>query len=113
MMQVAVSSRRDRAALTARLNRQVKPRLEKIDGVAGVEAVSYTHLDVYKRQVHAGASGCAASALVVYGYLFKKLLDGKYNKILLAATGALHSPTSNQQGDNIPTIAHAVSLEMV
>lgn len=37
MMQVAVSSRRDRAALTARLNRQVKPRLEKIDGVAGVE----------------------------------------------------------------------------
>ena len=69
--------------------------------------------DPEKQDVHAGASGCAASALVVYGYLFKKLLDGKYNKILLAATGALHSPTSNQQGDNIPTIAHAVSLEMV
>lgn len=37
MMQVAASSSRDRAALTARLNRHVKPRLEKIDGVAGVE----------------------------------------------------------------------------
>ncbi|HHY13041.1 MAG TPA: stage V sporulation protein AD, partial [Thermoanaerobacterales bacterium] len=43
----------------------------------------------------------------------KKMLSGEYNKVLLASTGALHSPTSNQQGDNIPTIAHAVSLEMV
>lgn len=69
--------------------------------------------DLEKQDVDAGASGCAASALVVYGYLYKKLLDGKYNKILLTATGALHSPTSSQQGENIPAIAHAVSLEMV
>jgi stage V sporulation protein AD len=69
--------------------------------------------DLEKQDVHAGGSGCASSALVVYSYLYKKLLDGKYNKILLAATGALHSPTSYQQGENIPTIAHAVSIEMI
>ncbi len=68
--------------------------------------------DLEKQDVHAGASGCASSALVFHGHIYKKMLSGEYNKVLLASTGALHSPTSNQQGDNIPTIAHAVSLEM-
>jgi len=29
----------------------------------------------------------------------------------VVATGALHSPTTYQQGENIPTIAHGVSIE--
>jgi len=37
MMEVAASGGSDPAALTALLNRRVKPRLEKIDGVAAVE----------------------------------------------------------------------------
>lgn len=37
IMQVSVSGSGDQAGLTALLNRYVKPRLEKIDGVAGVE----------------------------------------------------------------------------
>jgi len=56
---------------------------------------------------NAGASGCACCALVTLGLLFNQ----NYKRILVVATGALHSPTSYQQGDNIPTIAHAVSIE--
>lgn len=56
---------------------------------------------------NAGASGCACSALVTLGLLFNQ----NYKRILVVATGALHSPTSYLQGDSIPTIAHAVSIE--
>lgn len=69
--------------------------------------------DLEKQDVHAGASGCASSAVVTYGYLYKKLLDGTYKRLLLTATGALHSPISCQQGENIPSIAHSVSIEMI
>lgn len=68
--------------------------------------------DLEKQDVHAGASGCASSALVTYGYLYSKLLSGELKKLLFVATGALHSVTAVQQGDNIPVIAHAVTLEM-
>lgn len=56
---------------------------------------------------NAGGSGCACSALVTLGMLFNQ----NYKRILVAATGALHSPTSYQQGENIPAIAHAISIE--
>ena len=56
---------------------------------------------------NAGASGCACSALVTLGMLFNQ----NYKRILVVATGALHSPTTYQQGENIPTVAHAVSIE--
>lgn len=69
--------------------------------------------DTEKQDVHAGASGCASSALVTYGYLYRKLLAGELKKLLLVATGALHSVTSFQQGGSIPAIAHAVSIEMI
>lgn len=65
------------------------------------------------QDVHAGGSGCAASAVVAYGYLYKKLVRGELRRILLVATGALHSPVSCFQGNGIPAIAHAVSIEMV
>lgn len=63
-------------------------------------------------QVHAGGSGCGCAATVVYGHIFKRMQKGELKKVLIAATGALHSPISCQQGDNIPCIAHAVSLEI-
>lgn len=56
---------------------------------------------------NAGASGCACVAIVTLGLLFSQ----NYKRILVVATGALHSPTSYQQGDSMPTIAHAVSIE--
>lgn len=62
--------------------------------------------------VLAGASGAAASAAVIYGFLLKQMKQGNYRRILCVATGSLHSPLSIQQRESIPVIAHAVSLEM-
>jgi len=63
------------------------------------------------QDVHAGASGCACAATVTCGYIYKEMLKKTFNKILLVATGALLSTTSTQQGETIPCIAHAVSIE--
>lgn len=68
--------------------------------------------DTKTQDVHAGGSGCAASAVVTYGYLYRQLLERKIQRILLVATGALHSPVSINQGNGIPAIAHAVCIEM-
>ena len=54
--------------------------------------------------------GCSAS--VFSGYLFKMLKQKKLNKILLVATGALMNSTTSQQGESIPSIAHAISIEV-
>ena len=59
-----------------------------------------------------GGSGCACCVTVFSGYLFKQLKDKKLKKILLIATGALMNSTSSQQGESIPGIAHAISIEI-
>lgn len=66
--------------------------------------------DNEKQDTHAGGSGCGCSATVFNGYLYDLLVKNKVKRILLVATGALHSPTSMQQGESIPGIAHAVSI---
>ncbi len=63
------------------------------------------------QDTHAGGSGCGCSAAVFSGYLFKEILAGRWKRILLIGTGALHSPVSAMQGESIPGIGHAVSLE--
>lgn len=63
-------------------------------------------------QVFAGGSGCASSAVTIYGHLLKKMREGQIKKMLAVATGALHSPLSYQQKESIPCIAHAVAIEM-
>lgn len=67
-----------------------------------------------KRQpeVMAGGSGPVCSALVNYSYIYKLLKEKKLKKVLLITTGALFSPTSLFQKENILSIAHAVSLEV-
>lgn len=64
------------------------------------------------QDTHAGASGCASSAVVFCGYIRNMLLSQKLRKILLVGTGSLHSPTSYQQKESIPCIAHAVAVEI-
>lgn len=66
--------------------------------------------DREKQDVHAGASGCGCSAAVLCGHITKGLAKGIYRNVLFAATGALMSPTSQQQGESIPSIAHIVHL---
>ena len=75
-----------------------------------------TGVMLYDREsqpVYAGASGPACAPLVTYGYIFDKMRKGKYKKVLLAATGALMSPTMVNHKLSIPAICHAVSLEAI
>ena len=71
-------------------------------------------LMLYKddQNVQSGGSGAGCSATVLYGHLLNEMKKGTYNRILLAATGALLSPLTVQQNESIPCIAHAVSIEM-
>ena len=68
--------------------------------------------DKNTQDTHSGGSGCACCGTVFSGYLFKQLKDKKIKKILLIATGALMNSTSSQQGETIPGIAHAISIEL-
>ncbi|TYS15804.1 stage V sporulation protein AD [Rossellomorea vietnamensis] len=61
--------------------------------------------------VQSGASGPGCSATVLYGHLLNQMKKGVYKRILMVATGALLSPLTFQQGESIPCIAHAVSIE--
>lgn len=64
-----------------------------------------------KDDVHAGASGCGCSAVVLSAYILDKIRIGAWKRVLFMATGALMSTTSSQQGESIPGIAHAIVLE--
>ena len=68
--------------------------------------------DKEKQDTHSGGSGCACCGTVFSGYFFKLLKDKKMKRILLIATGALTNSTTSQQGESIPGIAHAVSIEI-
>lgn len=68
--------------------------------------------DKNKQDTHSGGSGCACSATVFSGYLYKELKNKRLKKLLLITTGALTNSTTSQQGESIPGIAHAVSIEM-
>ena len=37
---------------------------------------------------------------------------GKYKRVLIVPTGAIFSPTRSFQKDSIPSIAHAIGLEV-
>lgn len=61
--------------------------------------------------VLAGGSGAACSATVTYGHIFKRMINGELNKVLVAATGALLSMLTVQQKESIPCTCHAVVIE--
>lgn len=66
--------------------------------------------DQKTQDTHSGGSGCACSAVTFGGLLYDKLCKKELNKILFVPTGALLSTTSLQQGEAIPSIAHAVEI---
>lgn len=63
--------------------------------------------------VLAGGSGPVCSALVNYGYVLKQMKSHKLKRVLIVPTGAIFSPTWTFQKESIPSIAHAVSLEVL
>lgn len=68
--------------------------------------------DKETQDTHSGGSGCACCGTVFSGYFYNQLKNKKIKNILLVATGALTNATSAQQGESIPGIAHAVSIEI-
>ncbi|QUH20460.1 stage V sporulation protein AD [Alkaliphilus sp. B6464] len=80
--------------------------LSKVLKDCGIEV-----FDNEKQDTHSGGSGCGCSAVVFCGYLYDQLKSKNLDKILLVSTGALLSPTSSLQGESIPSIAHAVTIE--
>lgn len=68
--------------------------------------------DGENQDTHSGGSGCGCAAVVLNGYIYKEMTKGNFNRILIMATGALHSTVINQQGESIPGIAHAVTIDV-
>jgi len=66
--------------------------------------------DLEKQDVHAGGSGCGCGASVLCSYILKRIEEGALRDVLFIGTGALMSPTSIQQGESIPSIAHLVHI---
>lgn len=68
---------------------------------------------IYSREnqdMHAGGSGCGCSAVVLASHLLPRLESGDLRRILFIGTGAMMSPSSIQQGEAIPAVAHLVCL---
>jgi len=66
-----------------------------------------------RQDAHSGGSGCGCGAAVLSGYILHNMLEGKWNRVLFCATGALMSATSAMQGQSIPGVCHAVALENI
>ena len=75
-----------------------------------VYGLSLIHI-LEKQPVFCGGSGCASSMCVSMAKLLKELEEGKYQRIMVIATGALLSPVAVQQKESVPCIAHAVVYE--
>ena len=62
------------------------------------------------QEVYSGSSGPVTLPMVLFN---KVLKDKRYKNILIIATGSLHSKDTTNQKKSIPSIAHAVSLEVL
>ena len=69
--------------------------------------------NIKNQSVYSGGSGPACAPLVTYTYIFDEMKKKNLNRVLLVATGALHSTTTVNQRETIPAIAHAISLEAI
>lgn len=67
--------------------------------------------DREEQDVFAGGSGPGTVAAVTLGYIYKCMLNGKYERVLICGTGALMNPTMMNQKNSLPCIAHIISLE--
>lgn len=67
--------------------------------------------DLLTQDVHAGGSGCGCSAAVLCAHILPAMERGVWRRVLFAGTGALMSPLTCQQGESIPGVCHAVTIE--
>lgn len=64
------------------------------------------------QDTHSGGSGCGCSAVVMAGYIMKEMKKGRFRRVLFMSTGAMHSKIITQQGESIPSIGHALTIEI-
>ncbi len=106
------------AIVTGDLSRIGSPILKSLLFEENID-ISHVHQDcgllIFSpdQNVFSGGSGCACSAVVTFGHLFKEMKRGLLKKILVVATGALLNPLMVHQKESIPCIAHGVSFEYV
>jgi len=67
--------------------------------------------DKNRQDVSSGGSGCGCAATTLAAEVLPRVIAGELKKILFIATGALMSPLSIHQGEDIPAIAHLVRIE--
>ena len=67
--------------------------------------------DCKAQDKHAGGSGCGCSASVLASHFLPLLEKGEIKRIMFMSTGALMSPGSVMQGENILGISPLIVLE--
>lgn len=67
--------------------------------------------DAETQDTHSGGSGCGCSAVTLAAKILPLLEHGDWRRVLFVPTGALLSPTSFNEGQSIPGIAHGIVLE--
>jgi stage V sporulation protein AD len=65
---------------------------------------------IYHNKEYSGGSGPVVLPLVLLNNI---IYNKKYKKILLLATGSLHSPVLVNQKNSIPAITHALTIEVI
>lgn len=88
-------------------------RLMQAEGYPMAKLHNDCGLMIYDRltqDVHAGGSGCGCAASVLCSFILPQIACHRLKNVLFLATGALMNPTSVQQGESIPGIAHLLHL---
>jgi stage V sporulation protein AD len=67
--------------------------------------------DTSLQDVHSGASGCGCSASVLAASILPKVQSGEIKRVAVLSTGALMSPSSVFQGENILGVAPIAVIE--
>lgn len=63
------------------------------------------------QDAHAGGSGCGCIASVFSGHILNQIKNKKIKNTLVLGSGAMMSVTSSLQGESIPSVSYAVSVE--
>ena len=64
-----------------------------------------------RQDVHGGGSGCGCSAVVLSANILPRVRRGELSRILFLATGAMMSPDSLKQGEQVLAVAHLLEIE--
>lgn len=102
--------------VTGDLGNVGSPLLLRLLQAQGVDISAQHHdcgammFDEHSQDTHAGGSGCGCAGSLLCGHFLPLVQRKKIRRMLFAATGALLSPMSTQQGESIPGISHLVEI---